>query len=190
MNLELFFASLLGSASFSLMVWFLLNRKMGRKAAGNRGAVDRTGMTETHFADLVSELNHVANSHVNAVEDRRDELKRVIELANGRIRSLSSLLSDLEIIEKRLRGSVAAETVVEDIAPQEYERASTLSRRARLTPQGSAAGEKKEADMPRRELHRQIIQKADEGLSAMAIASTLRVQQNEVEMVLRREKRH
>lgn len=191
MNFELFIAAVLLSAAFSIASFIFAARKTrGTKVAD----FDMTTL-ESRFADLISELNHVANSHVNAVEDRRDELKRVIEMANTRVRRLVSLLSDLEIIEKRLRGSIASadETEVVDIAGSALARsvgaesgAGGFSRLSRLplerdAPQGGGT--------TRGKLHKEIRIKAEEGHDAAAIASQLRLQRSEVEMVLRRSSR-
>lgn len=207
MSLELFIAGIVISASFSVLACLWTLRRINRLPRGTPDEL-ASGATaiESRFSDLISELNHVANSHVNAVEDRRDELRRVIEMANGRVRRLVSLLSDLEIIEKRLRGSVAGETIVEDVAAPRATLskvvdaetgASGFSRLSRLPQEGAELTRVEHArvDHPRGEsrrgeLHRQIREKASEGLSPAVIASTLRVQQNEVEMILRKEKRH
>jgi hypothetical protein len=113
MNLELFVAAVCFSVGSSVAVWLALNARLR-----NRPLTDDFDVTaiETRLADLVSELTRIANSHSNAVEDRRNELKRVIEMSNDRIRRLNLLLSDLEIIEKRLRENAASirETIVED----------------------------------------------------------------------------
>ena len=205
MNLELFAASILISAGFSLTVYMALARK--RRRVGQD--VDFTQI-ESRVADLITELNHVANTHVHSVEDRRDELKRVIELANNSIRRLGSLVSDLSIVEKRLR-NVEPDTVIGDLADApEQVRAGfprpAPTRRSRQLQGGETSPVQLErspahsADLvrevapsdrtsrvrARRELYAEIRALAAEGAGVEEIAGTLRIPRNEVEMVMRR----
>lgn len=169
MTSDLFIASLLFSAAASMAVYLLLRGR--RPSAPGAPDFDLTAI-ESRLSDLVSEMMRVANSHGNAVEERRDELKRVIEMANDRIRRLHSLLSDLEIIEKRIRDSAESgrETIVED----------DLVRTATPTPGGGRS---------RRELHEEIRAMAQDGMVSAAIAAELRLPRDEVELVLRRSRR-
>lgn len=169
MTFDLFVASLLFSAAASMGVFLLLRNR--RPAAAAESGFDFAAV-ESRVSDLASELMRVANSHGNAVEERRDELKRVIEMANDRIRRLHSLLSDLEIIEKRIREAAAPlkETVVED----------DLVRSAQPAPKAARG---------RRAMHEEILALAANGLAAPAIAAELRLPRDEVELVLRRTRR-
>jgi hypothetical protein len=168
MTFDLFIASLLFSAAASMGVFLLLRN---RRADATATDFDLTAI-ESRVSDLASELMRVANSHGNAVEERRDELKRVIEMANDRIRRLHSLLSDLEIIEKRIREAAAPfkETVVED----------DLVRSAQPAMKDARG---------RRALHEEILTLAGSGLAPSAIAAELRLPRDEVELVLRRSRR-
>ncbi|RMH58465.1 MAG: hypothetical protein D6679_04525 [Candidatus Hydrogenedentota bacterium] len=91
-----------------LAVYVVLSRRI-EQLVGRLEGVPGEEMTEleSRVANFISELTRVANSHANAVEDRREELRRVIDLANERVRRLNSLLSDLEVLERRLRAGMA-----------------------------------------------------------------------------------
>ena len=175
MNLELFFASLLFTAGAALTVYVLLFRRFG----GARPSADADlGAIESRIASLITELNHVANTHVNAVEDRRDELKRVIELANDRVRRLNMLLSDLEILDQRLRAAGREEEEEEETAAMPP--AGAIVREAR--PAAGRPG-------LRADRHDEVLRLAREGLDIEDIALRTKVPHNEVEMVLRRAER-
>lgn len=175
MSIELFLASLLFTAGAALTVYVLLSRRIG---TGRNSAEADSGAIETRVARLITELNHVANTHVNAVEDRRDELKRVIELANDRVRRLNMLLADLEILDRRLRA----------VGRGEEEGAEERDREQAAPP----AGEIVRAARPaagRADRHDEIRRLAREGLGIEDIALRTKVPHNEVEMVLRRAER-
>ena len=169
MTFELFIASLFFSAAASMAVYLLLRGRRGGAPAADFDLI----AVESRLSDLVSEMMRVANSHGNAVEERRDELKRVIEMANDRIRRLHSLLSDLEIIEKRIREVAAPlkETVVED----------DLVR---------SASPPSPAERSRRTRHEEIRALAEEGMIQAAIAAELRLPRDEVDLVLRRSRQN
>lgn len=76
----------------------LLGRRPGRGPAQ-----EEIGAARREIADLLVELNRVARSHVDAVEERRAALLEAIDAANDRVRRLNALSSDLEVISKRLR---------------------------------------------------------------------------------------
>lgn len=178
MNFELFVASLLFAAGCSLIAYLAAAARLGRR--GGSPKFDVTAV-ETRLADFITEMNHVANSHAHAIEDRRAELKRMIEMANERLRRFNGLLSDLEIIEKRLRGTMREQEdtqVLDD----------PLVHQVRVTTPtvGVTRGAIKVAAGPDRQGRRQAIESlAAAGLTAVAIASELRLTRNEVELVLR-----
>ena len=171
MSMDLFIAALLFAFAASTFAYLAATRRLNRRSkSGKTNIVE----IESRLADLTSELNHVANSHANAVEDRRDELKRVIEMANERIRRLTILLSDLEIMETRIRTSAREkeDTIVED----------DLTRSVMPV---------KVAKSYRTEIHDEIRNLSISGENPEIIAERLRVPINEVEMVLKaKEKRH
>lgn len=105
MNWDLFLASLFASAASSAVVYAVLSARIRRGAGPVRGEDEGFDLTpvESRLADLVTDMNRVANSHTKAIADRRDELKRAIEMANDRIRRLNTMLADLAILEQRLR---------------------------------------------------------------------------------------
>lgn len=105
MNWDLFLAAVFISVASSAVVYALLASRIRRGAGPARiddGEFDLTPV-ESRLADLVTDMNRVANSHTKAIADRRDELKRAIEMANDRIRRLNTMLADLAILEQRLR---------------------------------------------------------------------------------------
>ena len=79
-------------------------------APQGRDELDSKRMSDlkTELADLLTDLNHVANTHVNAIENRKVELMRVLEAANRKIVRVNSLISDLEIMQGRLEKRVEA----------------------------------------------------------------------------------
>lgn len=185
MSMELFAASLLCAATFSILTYLLIARKLAAFSAHESSNADRgTARIDSAFADLVSELQHIANTHVNAVEDRRDELKRVIELANERIRKVTGLMTDMEILERRLREHAASirDTVVED-------EAESITRVVAVEPVASAAREpgsrRPGARDRRRALAEEIESLVAAGHSPASIAAALQMQRNEVEMIIR-----
>lgn len=103
MTSDLFLASILFSAGCAATVYVLLSARLRRR--GGEVPAEEFDLTpvESRLADLVTDLNRVANSHTKAIADRRDELKRAIEIANDRIRRLNTMLADLAILEQRLR---------------------------------------------------------------------------------------
>jgi hypothetical protein len=201
--MELFVAAVCFSIGSSVAVWLALSARLRRRSS-TADDFDITAI-ETRLADLVSELTRIANSHSNAVEDRRNELKRVIEMSNDRIRRLNSLLSDLEIIEKRLRENAAAirETLVEDeMADRDDAPGVDPAAIMREVPtpgfspvRGSTGSPRANSPTPpprtpataagRREIHDEIRSLAADGLTPAEISTRLRLQRGEVDMVLR-----
>lgn len=170
---------LLAAAAFCggmvLISHLILSARIRRSSSAVRGS---DAADESRVADLITELNHVANSHVNAVEDRREELKRVIEMANDRVRRLNALLSDLEILEKRMRAHKSA-------VSEEPSRRSASDGREVDVEAGPTAVHRGHIEV-RRELHDRIRTLASAGESPSRIAAQLKVPQSAVEMVIRR----
>lgn len=164
----------------------------GARDEGRGAAADRL---DSAFSDLVSELQHIANTHVNAVEDRRDELKRVIEMANDRIRKVTALMSDMEILERRLREHAAAvrDTVIEDEAAlqarkddaDERDARRDLVRHAPLAEPRPGREDREEAARRRQALAEEIESLLAAGHLPADIAAHLHLQRNEVDMMIR-----
>ncbi len=151
---ELFLASVLFAAGCSVTVYLLLAARMNRRSSES-GRSDDFDLTpiETRLSDLVTDMNRVANSHTKAIADRRDELKRVIEMANDRIRRLNTQLADLAILEQRIRDPRRAEERVpgggnDAMAGQEPSEPSRRSPR-RAAPRAAAPSRDEDGGPPR-----------------------------------------
>ncbi len=52
-------------------------------------------------SNLMTDFNRVANININLLEDKVEDLKRVIQLADEKIIKLNTLIVDLEIVKQR-----------------------------------------------------------------------------------------
>lgn len=111
---------------------------------------------------LITEFNRVSNTNINIIEDKIEDLKEVLKLADNKIIKINSKLTDLDILANREKKSVSKveePTVIQKIKP--------LSKKATLS-------EKKE--------------KIDElmiaGFSIEEIAKAVSMSKGEVQLVL------
>jgi len=59
---------------------------------------------------LITEFNRVSNTNINILEDKIEDLKEVIKLADDKIVKLNSKLTDLEIVANRDINPIAKES--------------------------------------------------------------------------------
>ncbi len=72
---------------------------------------------------LLSEFNSVTSSKVDLLDDRTEELRRVVDLANLKIKKLNRLIDRVEAIEGTLEDSKETDVAVE---PQDDEQQRVL----------------------------------------------------------------
>lgn len=110
----------------------------------------------------MGELSRVAATHANAVEERREELQRVISAANEKIHRCSALVADLEVLSRRVRAGAAA-------APDE-----PIMKTTAAAIRGAPAEER----------YAEVRRLADEGMPVTDIARRTRMGIGEVRLVL------
>lgn len=111
---------------------------------------------------LITEFNRVSNTNINIIEDKIEDLKDVLKLADNKIIKLNSKLTDLDILANREKKSVSKveeSPVIQKIKP--------LSKKATLS-------EKKE----------KIEELMIAGFSIEEIAKTVSMSKGEVQLVL------
>lgn len=59
-------------------------------------------------SNLLSEFNSVTSSKVDLLDDRTEELRRVVDLANLKVKKLNRLIDEVESVEADLEGAAAA----------------------------------------------------------------------------------
>lgn len=112
---------------------------------------------------LITEFNRVANTNINILEDKIEDLKGVIKLADDKIVRLNSKLTDLEILANRDKKPTAKE--VEEVIPKK--KIKPLSNKATLH-------EKKE----------RIEELVREGVPIEEIAKAVNMSKGEVQLVV------
>ncbi|MEW6095478.1 MAG: hypothetical protein AB1567_02980 [bacterium] len=79
---------------------------------------------------LITEFNRVANTNINILEDKTEDLKNVIKLADDKIIKLNSKLTDLEILANRDKKPVSRTKQEEE--PPVRQKIKPLSKKATL----------------------------------------------------------
>jgi len=114
---------------------------------------------------LITEFNRVSNANINILEDKTEDLKEVIKLADEKIIKLNSKLTDLEILINRDKKSISKIKQVEE--PQRRQKIKPL-------PQKATLNEKKE----------KIEELVSAGFSIEDTAKAVNMSKDEVQLVL------
>lgn len=205
MTLEMFIASLLFSAGSAGAVYYLLSTKMTSDRLGQPSSnITREDINDldSEINDLITKLNHVANSHVDTVEDRYVELKSVVKLANDQIGKMNTLIADMEIMARQLRDQLRGfdQLSDEDISDAISRNASVNRPDTRVEDEAVSRDDQtvqarlskvskpvRKVDVRRTEnLDETLLELADQGVSVEEIAARTGIQQNAVGMRLRR----
>ncbi|MGQ9629644.1 MAG: DUF6115 domain-containing protein [bacterium] len=90
----------------SVMLYFQAKIRRESNKVQTREYRDEIAKIQGMVADLITDLNHVANANINVLEGRTEELKRAIAEASQKMVKMNSLMADAEIVMKRLRESL------------------------------------------------------------------------------------
>ncbi|MEW6607645.1 MAG: hypothetical protein AB1414_09365 [bacterium] len=114
---------------------------------------------------LITEFNRVSNTNINILEDKIEDLKNIIKLADNKIVKLNSMTVDLDILANRGRKNKEVEEIKEK--PVERPKIKPLSKKATVD-------EKKE----------KIKELMLAGFSIEEIARAVNMSKTEVQLVL------
>jgi predicted nucleic acid-binding Zn-ribbon protein len=110
---------------------------------------------------LITEFNRVSNTNINILEDKIEDLKNIIKLADDKIIKLNSKLTDLEILANRNNRSVSVKEPV-------------IRQKIKPLPKKATLNEKKE----------RIKELVNAGFSIEEIAKAVNMSKGEVQLVL------
>lgn len=139
---------------------------------------------------LITEFNRVANVNINILEDKIEDLKNVIRLADDKIIKINSKLTDLEILANRNKEPVATEVKKEKV---EIPEVPTMQIKEKVETPKVPAQIKKIKPLPKKatveEKREKIKELVDTGFSVEEIAKAVNMSKGEVQLVLELKKK-
>ncbi len=110
---------------------------------------------------LITEFNRISNTNINILEDKIEDLKNVIKLADDKIIRINSRLTDLGILEHRHQPPVTEEILSQSEQTQEVKepprpRIKPLSSRATLDEKRQRIDELVRAGYPIEEITKAV----------------------------------
>lgn len=88
---------------------------------------------------LITEFNRVSNANINILEDKIEDLKNVIKLADNKIIQLNSKLTDLDIVANRPKKPITEPEEIKELTP--HKKIKPLSIKATLEEKKEKIGE-------------------------------------------------
>ncbi|MFH1898009.1 MAG: hypothetical protein ABH886_07190 [Candidatus Desantisbacteria bacterium] len=88
-----------------LFTWLFLQRRSTEITMSS----DEGGAFRDNVSKLITEFNKISNANINTLEDKIQDIREVIELADERIVRINSSLSDIGIVARRMKEKPVSE---------------------------------------------------------------------------------